>query len=248
MSNLPHYQQQQQTVTFAYSQGALQLTVLTPTIIQVFSNRGESGHSYAITGDKQQSTPFTLTTKDNHYELRTSALTVSLDADRHIDVYDAQGAPLVTDYRGERHLLDKGVDKVHQKLVEAEGHSATTQAAHDADYFQVVKDLASDEQLYGLGDKTGYLNKRGFEYDNWNIDYPDPQLEILPNIYKSIPVMLGLKNGHPYGLFFDNPYKSHLDLGKEDPHYYVYSAVAGNLDYIFWVVTPSRISSQPILI
>lgn len=231
MSNLPHYQQQQQTVTFAYSQGAFQLTVLTPTIIRVFSNRGESGYSYAITGDKQQSTPFTLTTKDNHYELRTSALTVSLDVERHIDVYDAQGTPLVTDYRGERHLLDKGVDKVHQKLVEAEGHSATTQAAHDADYFQVVKNLASDEQLYGLGDKTGYLNKRGFEYDNWNIDYPDPQLEILPNIYKSIPVMLGLKNGHPYGLFFDNPYKSHLDLGKEDPHYYVYSAVAGNLDY-----------------
>lgn len=43
--------------------------------------------------------------------------------------------------------------------------------------------------------------------------------------------MLGLKNGHPYGLFFDNPYRSHLDLGKENVNYYFYSAVAGNLDY-----------------
>lgn len=43
--------------------------------------------------------------------------------------------------------------------------------------------------------------------------------------------MLGLKNGHPYGLFFDNPYRSHFDLGKENVNYYFYSAVAGNLDY-----------------
>jgi len=207
MKALPTYQQEDQTITFHYPAGELQLTVLTPEIVRVYQYRGNDGASYAIEGAKQTPTPFTLTTDADHYTLTTSALTLNLDADRHLDVYDAQGNALVTDYRGERTLLDKGVDKVHERLVEAEGHSvtkATTKA--NTSYYEVTKNLAPDEQLYGLGDKTGYLDKRGFEYDNWNVDYPDPQLEILPNIYKSIPIMLGLKNGHPYGLFFDNTY------------------------------------------
>ncbi len=33
------------------------------------------------------------------------------------------------------------------------------------------------------------------------------------------------------GYFFDNSYKSHFDLGKENSNYYFYSAVQGNLDY-----------------
>lgn len=231
MSTLPTYQTTNQTITFNYSDHPLQLTILSPTLIRVFEYRGDDGQSYAIDGNHQQATPFSLTTDADSYVLTTAALTLKLDAARHLDVYDAQGHPLITDYRGERQLLDKGVDTVHQKLVEAEGHSVTKLGAQDASYYQVVKSLASDEHLYGLGDKTGYLDKRGFEYDNWNVDYPDPQLEILPNIYKSIPVMLGLKNGHPYGLFFDNPYKSHFDMGKESDDYYFYSAVAGNLNY-----------------
>ncbi|WP_143462745.1 glycoside hydrolase family 31 protein [Levilactobacillus enshiensis] len=232
MTALPTYQQKDQTVTFHYPDHDLQLTVLTPAIVRVFEYRGNDGASYAIEGNKQTATDFKLTDAGDHYELTTSALTIKLDADRHVDVYDANGNALVTDYRGERTLLDKGVDKVHERLVEAEGHSVTKSTVKaNSSYYEVVKTLAPDEHLYGLGDKTGYLDKRGFEYDNWNVDNPSPQLEILPNIYKSIPVMLGLKNGHPYGLFFDNTYKSHFDMGKESDHYYFYSAVDGNLDY-----------------
>ena len=229
---LPTYTQNKQTVTFDYPQHSLQLTVITPAIVRVFENRGDSGQSYAIDGNKEQPTDYTLTDAGDHYDLKTSALTLKLDAEGHVDAYDAAGHALVTDYRGERHLLDKGIDKVHERLVEAEGHSVTKSTVKSATgYYEVVKALAPDEHLYGLGDKTGYLDKRGFEYDNWNVDNPAPQLENFPNLYKSIPVMLGLKNGHPYGLFFDNTYKSHFDMGKENDHYYFYSAVQGNLDY-----------------
>lgn len=231
MSNLPSYQTTGQTVMFDFQQ-PLQLTVMTPTIIRVFVNRGDQGSSYAIEGDKTQKTAFTVTQVADHYELATDTLTVHVDAEKHVDVYDHAGNALITDYRGERVVLDKGVDKVHQRLVEAEGHTvqkATVKS--DTGYYEVVKTLAPDEHLYGLGDKTGYLDKRGFEYDNWNADNTEPQLEILPNLYKSIPVMLGLKNGHPYGLFFDNTYKSHFDMGKESDQYYFYSAVDGNLNY-----------------
>ena len=95
----------------------------------------------------------------------------------------------------------------------------------------MVKSLADDEEFYGLGDKTGYLNKRHYAYDNWNTDNPDPQVESFTRLYKSIPILLGLKNGHPYGIFFDNTYRNHIDLGKESNDYYYYSAVDGNIDY-----------------
>lgn len=232
MPQLPKYTQTGQTITFAFPNHDLQLSVLTSAIIRVFENRGDSGQSYAIEGKKEQPTDFTLKDVGDHYELTTADLLVKVDSDQHVDIYDAAGNPLAVDYRGKRQLLDKGVDKVHERLVEAEGHSVSSSTTGaDSSYFQVVKSLAADEHLYGLGDKTGYLDKRGFEYDNWNTDNPAPQMENFTKLYKSIPVMYGLKNGHPYGLFFDNPYKSHFDMGKESPNYYFYSAVDGNLDY-----------------
>lgn len=232
MTQLPQYKQTGQTITFAFPDHQLQLSVITSAIIRVFENRGENGASYAIEGDKEQPTDFTIKDAGDHYELRTADLLVKIDGDQHVDVYDAAGNPLAVDYRGQRQLLDKGVDKDHEALVEAEGHSVSgSTTGSDSGYYQVVKSLTADEHLYGLGDKTGYLDKRGFEYDNWNTDNPAPQMENFTKLYKSIPVMYSLKNGHPYGLFFDNPYKSHFDMGKESPNYYFYSAVAGNLDY-----------------
>ncbi|MCT3305093.1 glycoside hydrolase family 31 protein [Lactiplantibacillus pentosus] len=230
MSVLPSYQQNKQTITFTFPT-PIQFTVISPAIIRVFIDRGESGQSYAIEGDKTVTTDFQVKDAGDHYTIQTAALSVNLDADQHIDVFDKNGNALITDYRGPREHL-KGVDKVHKRLVEAEGHSVTqAPTKSDKGYYEIIKSLSPDEYIYGLGDKTGYLNKRGFAYDNWNVDNPAPQLEILPNIYKSIPVMLGLKNGHPYGIFFDNTYQSHLDMGKESDHYYFYSAVQGNLDY-----------------
>lgn len=51
MSVLPSYQQNKQTITFAFPT-PIQLTVISPAIIRVFIDRGESGQSYAIEGDR----------------------------------------------------------------------------------------------------------------------------------------------------------------------------------------------------
>lgn len=232
METLPSVTQANQTMTFNYPNRHLQISVLTPEIIRVFEFRGNKGQSYAVEGNKQQPTTFTLNKNDNHYELKTDSLFLKIDADQHIDVYDQAGHPLITDYRGSRSSLDRGIDEAHKQLVEAEGHTVSQSVnGDDNGYYEVVKSLAADEHLYGLGDKTGYLDKRGYEYDNWNTDNPAPQMENFTKLYKSIPVMYGLKNGYPYGLFFDNPYRSHFDMGKENSNYYFYSAIAGNLDY-----------------
>lgn len=51
----------------------------------------------------------------------------------------------------------------------------------------VVKQMSGDEKFYGLGDKTGVLNKRNYEYENWNSDLPQAHTDDFKALYKSIP-------------------------------------------------------------
>lgn len=220
-----------QQVTIQTPVAQLQLFILKPDIIRVFQDHNKSPHSYAVEGDKSVTTKYQVSTQIDHIEVNTSALKLCIDNNLKVDVYDSTGNPLVMDYRGQRQYINKTIDAAHKKIVRSEGHEVSTVDHQENTYYEVVKSLATDEQFYGLGDKTGFLNKRGYEYDNWNYDEPRPHIESFTHLYKSIPILFGLKNGHPYGLFFDNTYRSHFDLGKENDNYYLYSAVDGNLDY-----------------
>lgn len=218
-----------QTYIFNNERRKIELTVLTPEIIHIFEDHGESRRSFAVEGDKQINTNVSLNQTEEDVELKTDALTVVLDNDLHINVYDNHRHPLVLDYKGKRTPLDRSINPEQEKLVASEGHDVLSNAKNSG--IEVIKQLAADEQFYGLGDKTGYLNKRGYEYDNWNSDVPGPHVDSMKALYKSISFLIGIKAGHPYGLFFDDPYKSHFDLGKESNEYYYYSAENGNLDY-----------------
>ena len=232
INQLTDFTKDGQKITLNYENGPMILTVLTPEIMRFFQDRGNASNSYAIEGDKEIKTDFTVKKKGDHIEIATAKLIVKAYDDEKIDVFDEQGNPLVVDYRGKRTPIDRQMDEEHLKLAESEGHDVDKLLGkHDGDYYEVVKSLADDEEFYGLGDKTGYLNKRHYAYDNWNTDNPDPQVESFTRLYKSIPILLGLKNGHPYGIFFDNTYRNHIDLGKESNNYYYYSADNGNLDY-----------------
>lgn len=229
---LTNFTQDGQKITLNYENGPLVLTVITPEIVRVFEDRGNASNSYAIEGDKEIKTDFKIENKKDHAELTTAKLTIKIYDDKKIDVYDEKGNPLIIDYRGKRTPIDRQMDKEHLKLAESEGHDVKKLLGmHDKDYYEIVKSLASDEEFYGLGDKTGFLNKRHYAYDNWNTDNPAPQVESFTRLYKSIPILLGIKEGHPYGIFFDNTYRNHIDLGKESNDYYYYSAVDGNVDY-----------------
>lgn len=231
-NRLTGYKDEEPRVTLKYEDGHnLVLDVLTGEIIRVFMDRGCSTNSYAIQGDKHHKTNYQIEDKGDHIELRTTGLTVKAYNDRYVDFYDGEGNPLVMDYRGQRRPLANDLDKEHQSTVLAEGHDISLKGKENQGYYEVIKSLSPDEQFYGLGDKPAFLNKRGYDYDNWNVDFGHVHNESVKCIYKSIPVMYGLKDNHPYGLFFDNTYKSHFDLGKESENYYYYSATAGNVDY-----------------
>ena len=112
----------------------------------------------------------------------------------------------------------------------AEGHTA--QGAVREDWpVEVRKTLSPDDAVYGLGDKTGFLNKRGYEYENWNTDDPAPHVDSYKSLYKSINFfMVSGKNGC-CGILADNTYRTRFDFGKEDPDSFRFSHAGGSLDY-----------------
>ncbi|MCF6165221.1 alpha-glucosidase [Furfurilactobacillus rossiae] len=225
------FSNENQIINIKNATESLQLSILTDSIIRVFENHKKATNSYAIEGNKFKPTDYSVEQNGNHLEITTTNLKLKVYKNLMLDVYDANDQPLIMDYRGTRQPIDKHIDEAHKKIVRAEGHEVSAVNSAEDSYYEIVKTLADDEQFYGLGDKTGYLNKRGYEYDNWNMDEPRPHIETFTHLYKSIPALFGLKNGHPYGMFFDNTYRSHFDLGKENQGYYFYSAVDGNIDY-----------------
>lgn len=92
------------------------------------------------------------------------------------------------------------------------------------------KILRNDEHFFGLGEKTGPLDRRGKSYVMWNSDKPCYSVSEDP-LYKSIPFFISNYN---YGVFFDNTYKTKFDFGKESDEYYSFSTPEGAFIYYFF--------------
>ena len=150
--------------------------------------------------------------------------------DFFVDFYLLNGRVLCRDYRGERTPLYR-TSETRVDLLIAEGHEVLAEEKPDA--FSVAKIMEGDEAFYGLGDKTGPLDKRGYEYDMWNTDEPKTHVDFYKALYKSVPFSIVLRKDAVFGLFFDNACYTRFDLGKESENYYYYAAKGGNLNYYF---------------
>lgn len=128
------------------------------------------------------------------------------------------GTPLVRTHRQGRSVC-REVSEQMKQILESEGHDTSNLGAHDYPV-QMMFDLDEGDDFYGLGDKTGFLNKKNYEYENWNSDIPQAHNEDYHALYKSIPVLFCKKKNDVYGMFFDNTFHSYLNLGKENPEYY----------------------------
>ena len=141
---------------------------------------------------------------ENGWELKTNALTVVIERRPfRITVYDREGKVLVHD--------------VEPVRFQAKGRMRCAHA------------LAPTDVVYGLGEKTGVLNKRGAVWKMWNTDvYAPHNLETDP-LYQSHPYMMVLKDGHAHGVFFDHTYETTFDLRYES--FYTFTSEGGALDY-----------------
>ena len=102
---------------------------------------------------------------------------------------------------------------------------------------ELTLDLIEHESLFGLGEVTGPLDRRGTVREFWNIDVLGHAPAIhpaLPSLYVSIPFALSLRHGRAAGLFWDNSSRQRWDLGSTVPNRWSLKADSGPIDlYLF---------------
>jgi alpha-glucosidase len=101
----------------------------------------------------------------------------------------------------------------------------------DGAAFELRKALPQSTHYYGLGDKTGPLDRRGGSFVDWNTDV-GRFTEATDPLYKSIPffVATGGEAGS-HGLFLDNSWRSWFDFGHRDAGTLAIGADGGPVDY-----------------
>lgn len=80
---------------------------------------------------------------------------------------------------------------------------------------------ARPDRVYGLGERTGGLDKRGRAWTFWNTDAYNPELGgWVPDqdpLYQAIPFEVRLAGGVAHGVFTDETRRMVIDLGAADP-------------------------------
>ncbi len=217
--------------------GSLYLSFLNSQVLRV-----HTGHekSYAVETATVETTAaanplagLSPVTKDGSLFLQTADLQVSIDQSLHISIAKTDGSLLCSDYCGTRNITSEQMSPEELEQMIQEGH--VVHQGEETCKFHLYKTLYGDETFYGLGDKTGFLNKKGYDFMMWNSDNPDPHVEnpTFKALYKSIPFFITLRDQGVYGIFLDNPHKSFFDMGFESDQYYSFGSAAGELDYYF---------------
>ncbi|MYL49279.1 DUF5110 domain-containing protein [Halobacillus litoralis] len=101
-----------------------------------------------------------------------------------------------------------------------------------------------EDRYYGLGEKSGDMNRHHKRYQMRTIDAMGYDAERTDPLYKHIPfyIVQSPKTSTAYGLYYDNYSDSTFDMGAELDNYHgfyrYYQAKTGTLDYYF-ILGPS---------
>jgi len=198
-------------VTFNCKDGSkLSLTINSSSVVKVwFDQSGKFSRqnpSFAVVNEKLENIgDISVNEEPSAYEIFTSKLRIRVNKNpMQLQIFDKYQKLVFSDYNDKGNVPNgKGVKS--------------------------YKNLRSDEQFFGLGEKTGTLNRRGKNYKMWNSDKPCYSTTEDP-IAKSIPFFMSSYN---YGIFLDNTYKSEFKFGTESQDYYSFEAPDGAFVYYF---------------
>lgn len=188
---LAHRQDGPQQVEMICENALVRLTILATDLVRV--RISPSGHfvepfSYAVAkpDDQWPPVPFTVEETDETLLICTKKLYIEIaKTSLNIAFIDPDGTVIHADEAG---------------------------VGWDGEKMTCRKHLPTGEYIYGLGQKTTPLNKRGLALEMWNTD---PQFYHPGHdpIYSNIPFYLGLHNGYGYGILLDTPARGRFDLG-----------------------------------
>lgn len=223
------YEVQDNVVNVKFEKDKVFIKVVNSYIINFFVPLfREVRNSKAVENLNDSDCDFKVENIDGGIQICTDKLKVKIYDEFKVDIYDKEGTLLCADYREESKPFKRRYGDY--MLAEAEGHILNGEADYKV---YVSKKMEEDMYFYGFGEKTGHLNKKGYHYVNWNTDEPKPHGETFDRLYKSIPFFIGLNKDNAFGIFFDNHFETHFDMGRDNSEYYYFAAVDGNLDYYF---------------
>jgi alpha-glucosidase len=216
LGDMPAPRRDGNAVTFANRQGVAQVSAVAPEIIRVrFAPGTKLGrdHSYAVVSRDFGDPGATIATRGSETTIATRALRVTI---RHrpfrIEIADTTGNSLFQD-------------------------DPAMGLAYSGTATRVFTRLRPDEQVYGLGEKSGKLNRRGkmqggYSYTMWNSDTFGYDASIDP-LYASFPFYIVLRNGRAHGVFLDNTFRTNFDIGHQFQDLLSFGAAGGELNYYF---------------
>ncbi len=114
----------------------------------------------------------------------------------------------------------------------AEPFSARTTLNKGLEQVRVQFKTDEKEGFFGLGDKSWDTDLQGREFENYNSDSFGYGRE-RSALYRTIPFFYGLREGHAYGMFLDNPYRSFFDFNSYGDDTVNVWADGGAYDYYF---------------
>jgi len=108
----------------------------------------------------------------------------------------------------------------------------------------------ADERFYGLGEKTGRLDRTGRRFEMRNLDALGYDARATDPLYKHVPFTITDRGDlGAYGLYYDTTAPCWFDLGNEKDNYHppfrAFRAGDGDLDYYFsWAPTVLEITRR----
>jgi alpha-glucosidase len=208
LGNCVHFAQQGQHLHFTTDWAKLIVTIYRSDIVRIRAiekDRPFEDFSYAVIREPEP-TKFSLNQHEEGWEISTDSLQLHIQkAPLRFSLRDVQGNEINSDDAA------FGISKI--------GHE-----------WYNYKTLREDEKFIGLGEKTGYLNRRGKWYQHWNTDAFAYGEEDDP-LYMSTPYYLGLTSGSVYGVFLDNTYRSIFNFGASNHRFSYFQVPDGELNY-----------------
>lgn len=185
---------------FPGQQESITFTLLADNILRIaLTPHGALPHrSWAVEpqSDARRASTFAVEQDDEtSLVVRTPALTLSIERrTRMFSIAQADEAPIFTQVQ--------------------------LRGASEAQRWQMP--LADGVHIFGAGERTGRLNKRGRRLTFWTKDALPHFNEQTDAMYQSVPFLVQLAQGRVSGFFFDSNWCAIADIGQQEPGFLTY--------------------------
>lgn len=197
---------------YVIEEGGIRMEISAPRADIIRVRAGQAGlpedASWAVLPQVRATlAPIEIAEAGDSVELRTDAVRVVLDRRTlALAIMDKDGRLILADAPGKALAFENGG-------------------------FLLRKAMPQDAHYFGLGDKTGSLDRRGGAFTMWNTDAFGYTPSTDPT-YKSVPFVIGVdEKSHSFGLFMDNGWRSFFDFGKSERAAFSFGAEGGPVDY-----------------